>query len=92
MFALGWLELGESEKAQNLLQKCFRNIQTPFQVRSTPLSVDATCLILYLHTIYLYFWYAMHSMHIFCICMLVVVLQKRFLCRCGVSPLMALDV
>ncbi|XP_067235497.1 protein-glucosylgalactosylhydroxylysine glucosidase isoform X2 [Chanodichthys erythropterus] len=34
MFALGWLELGESEKAQNLLQKCFRNIQTPFQVWS----------------------------------------------------------
>ncbi|XP_051739332.1 protein-glucosylgalactosylhydroxylysine glucosidase isoform X2 [Ctenopharyngodon idella] len=34
MFALGWLELGEPEKAQKLLQKCFRNIQKPFQVWS----------------------------------------------------------
>ncbi|XP_077066219.1 protein-glucosylgalactosylhydroxylysine glucosidase isoform X2 [Siphateles boraxobius] len=34
MFALGWLELGEAEKAQKLLQKCFKNIQKPFQVWS----------------------------------------------------------
>lgn len=32
MFAIGWLELGESEKAQHLLEKCFNNIQGPFQV------------------------------------------------------------
>lgn len=32
MFAIGWLELGEAEKAQLLLQKCFQNIQEPFQV------------------------------------------------------------
>lgn len=32
MFAIGWLELGEAEKAQLLLQKCFQNIQGPFQV------------------------------------------------------------
>lgn len=34
MFAVGWLELGEDEKAQQLLQKCFKNIQKPFQVWS----------------------------------------------------------
>ncbi|XP_061630614.1 protein-glucosylgalactosylhydroxylysine glucosidase isoform X2 [Phyllopteryx taeniolatus] len=34
MFAIGWLELGEAEKAQRLLEKCFRNIQGPFQVWS----------------------------------------------------------
>ncbi|XP_060770456.1 protein-glucosylgalactosylhydroxylysine glucosidase isoform X1 [Neoarius graeffei] len=34
MFAVGWLELGEAEKAQQLLQKCFKNIQGPFQVWS----------------------------------------------------------
>ncbi|NP_001071193.2 protein-glucosylgalactosylhydroxylysine glucosidase isoform X1 [Danio rerio] len=34
MFALGWLELGEAERAQKLLQKCFKNIQKPFQVWS----------------------------------------------------------
>ncbi|XP_051545370.1 protein-glucosylgalactosylhydroxylysine glucosidase isoform X6 [Myxocyprinus asiaticus] len=34
MFAVGWLELGETEKAQQLLQKCFKNIQKPFQVWS----------------------------------------------------------
>ncbi|KAA0724679.1 Protein-glucosylgalactosylhydroxylysine glucosidase [Triplophysa tibetana] len=34
MFAVGWLELGEAEKAQELLQKCFKNIQKPFQVWS----------------------------------------------------------
>ncbi|XP_029378965.1 protein-glucosylgalactosylhydroxylysine glucosidase [Echeneis naucrates] len=34
MFAIGWLELGESEKAQRLLEKCFSNIQGPFQVWS----------------------------------------------------------
>ncbi|KAM3869958.1 protein-glucosylgalactosylhydroxylysine glucosidase [Diretmus argenteus] len=34
MFAVGWLELGETEKAQQLLQKCFSNIQGPFQVWS----------------------------------------------------------
>ncbi|XP_042268918.1 protein-glucosylgalactosylhydroxylysine glucosidase [Thunnus maccoyii] len=34
MFAIGWLELGEAEKAQALLQKCFKNIQGPFQVWS----------------------------------------------------------
>ena len=33
MFAVGWLELGEAEKAQQELQKCFKNIQGPFQVR-----------------------------------------------------------
>lgn len=36
MFAIGWLELGEAEKAQLLLQKCFQNIQGPFQVRLAP--------------------------------------------------------
>uniref|UniRef100_A0A671S6Y5 Protein-glucosylgalactosylhydroxylysine glucosidase n=1 Tax=Sinocyclocheilus anshuiensis TaxID=1608454 RepID=A0A671S6Y5_9TELE len=34
MFALGWLELGEAERAQKLLRKCFKNIQKPFQVWS----------------------------------------------------------
>ncbi|TRY97056.1 hypothetical protein DNTS_001462 [Danionella cerebrum] len=34
MFALGWLELGEAERAQELLQRCFKNIQKPFQVWS----------------------------------------------------------
>lgn len=32
MFAVGWLELGEADKAHHLLEKCFRNIQGPFQV------------------------------------------------------------
>ena len=32
MFAIGWMELGEADKAQSLLQKCFSNIQGPFQV------------------------------------------------------------
>lgn len=32
MFAIGWLELGEAERAQRLLEKCFSNIQGPFQV------------------------------------------------------------
>ncbi|KAM6937392.1 protein-glucosylgalactosylhydroxylysine glucosidase [Xenentodon cancila] len=34
MFAIGWLELGEAERAQRLLEKCFKNIQGPFQVWS----------------------------------------------------------
>lgn len=34
MFAIGWLELGDAEKAHGLLQKCFNNIQGPFQVWS----------------------------------------------------------
>uniref|UniRef100_A0A8C4EYQ0 Protein-glucosylgalactosylhydroxylysine glucosidase n=1 Tax=Dicentrarchus labrax TaxID=13489 RepID=A0A8C4EYQ0_DICLA len=34
MFAIGWLELGEAEKAHKLLEKCFKNIQGPFQVWS----------------------------------------------------------
>ncbi|XP_026168346.1 LOW QUALITY PROTEIN: protein-glucosylgalactosylhydroxylysine glucosidase [Mastacembelus armatus] len=34
MFAIGWLELEEAEKAQHLLEKCFNNIQGPFQVWS----------------------------------------------------------
>uniref|UniRef100_A0A4W4F750 Protein-glucosylgalactosylhydroxylysine glucosidase n=1 Tax=Electrophorus electricus TaxID=8005 RepID=A0A4W4F750_ELEEL len=34
VFAVGWLELGEAEKAQQVLQKCFKNIQGPFQVWS----------------------------------------------------------
>ncbi|KAG9280778.1 protein-glucosylgalactosylhydroxylysine glucosidase isoform X1 [Astyanax mexicanus] len=34
MFAVGWLELGEAEKAQQLIEKCFKNIQGPFQVWS----------------------------------------------------------
>ncbi|KAI5100317.1 protein-glucosylgalactosylhydroxylysine glucosidase, partial [Silurus meridionalis] len=34
MFAVGWLELGESEKAEGHLKKCFKNIQGPFQVWS----------------------------------------------------------
>ncbi|XP_019132727.2 protein-glucosylgalactosylhydroxylysine glucosidase isoform X1 [Larimichthys crocea] len=34
MFAIGWLELGEAERAHTLLQKCFKNIQGPFQVWS----------------------------------------------------------
>ncbi|XP_073688280.1 protein-glucosylgalactosylhydroxylysine glucosidase-like [Garra rufa] len=32
MFAMGWLELGDAERAQSLLQKCYPNIQKPFQV------------------------------------------------------------
>lgn len=32
MFAIGWLELGEPDRAQLLLEKCFKNIQGPFQV------------------------------------------------------------
>ncbi|KAM4573993.1 protein-glucosylgalactosylhydroxylysine glucosidase isoform 2-T2 [Odontesthes bonariensis] len=32
MFAIGWLELGEAERAQRLLEKCFKNIKGPFQV------------------------------------------------------------
>lgn len=32
MFAIGWLELGEPDKAQLLLERCFKNIQGPFQV------------------------------------------------------------
>ncbi|KAM6960750.1 protein-glucosylgalactosylhydroxylysine glucosidase [Aplochiton taeniatus] len=34
MFAVGWLELGEAERAQQLLEKCFKNIHGPFQVWS----------------------------------------------------------
>ncbi|KAL0968837.1 hypothetical protein UPYG_G00272530 [Umbra pygmaea] len=34
MFAVGWLELSEVERAQGLLKKCFKNIQGPFQVWS----------------------------------------------------------
>ncbi|XP_029909518.1 protein-glucosylgalactosylhydroxylysine glucosidase isoform X2 [Myripristis murdjan] len=34
MYAVGWLELGEAEKAQQLLERCFNNIQGPFQVWS----------------------------------------------------------
>uniref|UniRef100_A0A673A999 Protein-glucosylgalactosylhydroxylysine glucosidase n=1 Tax=Sphaeramia orbicularis TaxID=375764 RepID=A0A673A999_9TELE len=34
MFAIGWLELGEAQRAQSLLEKCFGNIQGPFQVWS----------------------------------------------------------
>ncbi|KAI1895646.1 hypothetical protein AGOR_G00108370 [Albula goreensis] len=34
MFAVGWLELGEAGKAQEMLNKCFSNIQGPFQVWS----------------------------------------------------------
>ncbi|XP_056273539.1 protein-glucosylgalactosylhydroxylysine glucosidase [Pseudoliparis swirei] len=34
MFAIGWLEMGEAEKAQHLLEKCYKNIQGPFQVWS----------------------------------------------------------
>ncbi|XP_013869091.1 protein-glucosylgalactosylhydroxylysine glucosidase [Austrofundulus limnaeus] len=34
MFAVGWLELGEAEKSQRLLEKSFENIQGPFQVWS----------------------------------------------------------
>ncbi|XP_037308492.2 protein-glucosylgalactosylhydroxylysine glucosidase [Pungitius pungitius] len=34
MFAIGWLELGEAAKAQHLLDKCYKNIQGPFQVWS----------------------------------------------------------
>ncbi|KAF5908280.1 Protein-glucosylgalactosylhydroxylysine glucosidase, partial [Clarias magur] len=34
MFTVGWLELGEAEKAQKLLQKCYKNIRGPFQVWS----------------------------------------------------------
>lgn len=32
MFAIGWLELGEPDRALLLLEKCFKNIQGPFQV------------------------------------------------------------
>ncbi|XP_036390438.1 protein-glucosylgalactosylhydroxylysine glucosidase isoform X1 [Megalops cyprinoides] len=34
MFAVGWVELGNAEKAQELLNRCFSNIQSPFQVWS----------------------------------------------------------
>lgn len=34
MFAISWMELGEAERAQQLLEKCFNNIQGPFQVWS----------------------------------------------------------
>ncbi|MFT7806964.1 acid trehalase-like protein 1 isoform X1 [Arapaima gigas] len=34
MFALGWLELGDVDKAEDQLNKCFSNIQEPFQVWS----------------------------------------------------------
>lgn len=34
MFAIGWLELGEPDRALLLLEKCFKNIQGPFQVWS----------------------------------------------------------
>lgn len=34
MYAIGWLELGEAERAQHLLEKSFSNIQGPFQVWS----------------------------------------------------------
>uniref|UniRef100_A0A3B5N0B3 Protein-glucosylgalactosylhydroxylysine glucosidase n=1 Tax=Xiphophorus couchianus TaxID=32473 RepID=A0A3B5N0B3_9TELE len=48
MFAIGWLELGEAEKAQRLLEKCFKNIQGPFQVQKeclafAPLLPDEIC-------------------------------------------------
>lgn len=33
MFAVGWLELKEPERAQQLLSKCFSNITEPFKVR-----------------------------------------------------------
>lgn len=36
MFAIGWLELGKADKALLLLEKCFNNIQGPFQVSGTP--------------------------------------------------------
>ncbi|XP_074533176.1 protein-glucosylgalactosylhydroxylysine glucosidase [Halichoeres trimaculatus] len=34
MFAIGWLELGEAEKADVLLSRCYSHIQGPFQVWS----------------------------------------------------------
>ncbi|XP_063053306.1 protein-glucosylgalactosylhydroxylysine glucosidase [Engraulis encrasicolus] len=34
MFAVAWLELGEVERGQKLLEKCYQNIQGPFQVWS----------------------------------------------------------
>lgn len=34
MFAIGWLELGEAEKASVLLDRCYSHIQGPFQVWS----------------------------------------------------------
>ncbi|XP_031420514.1 protein-glucosylgalactosylhydroxylysine glucosidase isoform X2 [Clupea harengus] len=34
MFAVAWMELGETERAQELLEKCYKNIQGPFQVWS----------------------------------------------------------
>ncbi|KAG5273766.1 hypothetical protein AALO_G00155250 [Alosa alosa] len=34
MFAVAWMELGETERAQKLLEKCYKNIQGPFQVWS----------------------------------------------------------
>lgn len=33
MFAVGWLELKEAERAQQQLSKCFGNITEPFKVR-----------------------------------------------------------
>src|SRR4029434_4597565 len=34
MFAVAWMELGETERAQELLEKCYKNIQGPFQVHT----------------------------------------------------------
>ncbi|XP_068170245.1 protein-glucosylgalactosylhydroxylysine glucosidase isoform X2 [Antennarius striatus] len=34
MFAIGWLEIGEAEKAHRLVERCFKSIQGPFQVWS----------------------------------------------------------
>lgn len=47
MFAIGWLELGEAEKAQGLLEKCFSNIQGPFQVSLESSHHTYTTLVLY---------------------------------------------
>lgn len=44
MFAIGWLELGEAERAQLLLEKCFKNIQGPFQVSSASIFLELQLL------------------------------------------------
>jgi hypothetical protein len=38
MSAIGWLELGEYDKAHRLLMKNMKYIQQPFQVRGAPYS------------------------------------------------------
>lgn len=46
MFAVGWLELKETQRAQGLLNKCFSNITEPFKVSCFPVaSASWFCLV-----------------------------------------------